>query len=91
MLSLNVFRENPEYPICCISGFCCQHYLDTTIQGLYPLLELEQRRMGRAVRERDAQHPARHCQLNGSQPDMTTTYCGHDFFEYPILYHFTFS
>jgi hypothetical protein len=32
-----------------------------------------------------------HCQLNGSQPDMTTTYCGHDFFEYPILYKFTFS
>jgi hypothetical protein len=27
----------------------------------------------------------RHCQLNGSQPDMTTAYCGHDFFEYPIL------
>jgi hypothetical protein len=22
----------------------------------------------------------RHCQLNGSQPDMTTIYCGHDFF-----------
>ena len=21
-----------------------------------------------------------HCQLNGSQPDMTTIYCGHDFF-----------
>jgi hypothetical protein len=32
-----------------------------------------------------------HCQLNGSQPNMTTTYCGHDFFEYPILYYFTFS
>ena len=33
----------------------------------------------------------RHCQLNGSQPDMTTTYCGHDLFKYSILYHFTFS
>src|SRR5215510_3024296 len=26
-----------------------------------------------------------HCQLNGSQPDMTTIYCGYDFFEHPIL------
>jgi hypothetical protein len=34
---------------------------------------------------------ARHCQLNGSQPDMTTAYCGHDFFERRILYYFTFS
>lgn len=33
----------------------------------------------------------RHCQLNGSQLDMTTLYCGHDFFEYPILYYITFS
>src|SRR5262245_18668985 len=32
----------------------------------------------------------RHCQLNGSQPDMTTTCSGPDFFEYLILYHFTF-
>src|SRR5262245_7905584 len=32
-----------------------------------------------------------HCQLNGSPPNMTTTYCCHDFFAYPILYHFTFS
>jgi DNA polymerase-4/DNA polymerase V len=38
-----------------------------------------------------AQLSKRHCQLNGSQPDMTTTYCGHDCFECPILYHFTFS
>ena len=36
-------------------------------------------------------HRGRHCQLNGSQPDMTTIYCGYDFFEYPVLYHFTFS
>ena len=27
-----------------------------------------------------------HCQLNGSRADMTTAYCGHDFFEYSILY-----
>jgi hypothetical protein len=33
----------------------------------------------------------RHGRLKGSQPDMTTTYCGHDFFERPLLYHFTFS
>jgi hypothetical protein len=33
--------------------------------------------------ERDtafAVHVLGHCQLNGSQPDMTTIYCGHDFF-----------
>jgi hypothetical protein len=35
--------------------------------------------------------PLWHCQLNGLQPNMTTTYCGHDFLEYPILYYFTFS
>jgi hypothetical protein len=34
---------------------------------------------------------ARRCQLNGSQPDMITIYCGHDFFEYSILYYITFS
>jgi hypothetical protein len=33
----------------------------------------------------------RDCQLNGSQPDMTTIKCDHDFFECPLLYHFTFS
>jgi len=32
-----------------------------------------------------------HCQLNGLQADMTTTYCGLDFFEYTVLCHFTFS
>ena len=32
-----------------------------------------------------------HCQLNGSQPDIITIYCGHDFSKYHILYHFTFS
>jgi len=30
-----------------------------------------------------------HCQLNGSQPVTTTTYCGHNFSEYSILYYFT--
>ena len=33
----------------------------------------------------------RHCQLNGSQPDMTTICGGHDFFEYSVLYQFTSS
>jgi hypothetical protein len=35
-------------------------------------------------------HIEGHCQLNRSQPNMTTIDCGHDFFEYPILHHFTF-
>jgi membrane protein len=37
------------------------------------------------------QDSLRHCQLTGSQPEMTTIYCGYDFFECPILYHFTLS
>ena len=32
-----------------------------------------------------------HCQLNGSQPNMTTIYCVHNFFEYPISYCITHS
>jgi|SoiMethySBSTD1v2_1073268.scaffolds.fasta_scaffold1737589_3 hypothetical protein len=31
---------------------------------------------------------AKYCQLNGLPSDITTTYCGHEFFEYPVLYYF---
>ena len=37
------------------------------------------------------EHLIGHCQLNGSQPYMTTIYCVHDFFEYPMSYCITFS
>jgi TnpA family transposase len=38
---------------------------------------------------RSANNSTRHCQVNGSEPDSTSIYCGHNFFgiPYPVLFH----
>ena len=71
----------------------CSHHsflLNPAYKGRLP--EIKQQIIEMSLNGSGVRDTARgHCQLNGSRPDMTTTYCGHDVFEYFILDHFTFS
>jgi hypothetical protein len=71
----------------------CSHHsflLNPAYKGRLP--EIKQQIIEMSLNGSGVRDTARgHCQLNGSRPDMTTTYCGHDVFEYSILDHFTFS
>src|SRR6185369_15544478 len=69
------------------------HYLWRAVDQAGRVLDIlvQRRRDKRAAKKFFRKLLKGHCQLNGLQADMTTTYCGLDFFEYTVLYHFTFS